>query len=199
MSSTLFFEARNARLAVALRATLDDTYAGRVDERTGIVLSSSEVMVSNQRYEFSGGGINYNTGGSVLVQNIGRSAAAVYAPVRAGGTQAVNSGAVVPNGASAPRSSGPGGSDWNTINAATYAPSNTTYWQPSVPDTVSEALDIIAPKVQNYVSPGVFMTPDIVPADFTIPAGYTAIYCNMSVPVGITVTVVGTLVNFVLP
>ena len=50
-----------------------------------------------------------------------------------------------------------------------------------------------------YGSTGLFMTPDVVTEDFTVPLGYSMIYPNMSVPGGITVTVAGTLIDFVLP
>ena len=39
------------------------------------------------------------------------------------------------------------------------------------------------------------MTPDAVPADVTVPVGYTAIWNNMSVPPGVTVSVAGLLVD----
>ena len=66
------------------------TYAGRVVERTGVVMGSAEVMVSSQRYDLNSAGNTLAVGGALLVQNIGRAAAAVYAPVRAGGTQAIS-------------------------------------------------------------------------------------------------------------
>ena len=39
------------------------------------------------------------------------------------------------------------------------------------------------------------MTSDSVPGDFAVPAGYTCLYNNMSVPGGVTVEVAGLLVD----
>lgn len=48
---------------------------------------------------------------------------------------------------------------------------------------------------QNWPSGALQMTPDVVPADVTVPAGHTAIWNNMSVPPGVTVSVAGLLVD----
>lgn len=98
MSAPLFYEVRSSRLAMALRATLNDNYAGRVVERTGIIMGPAEIMVSSQRYDLNSAGSTLVVGGAMLVQNIGRPAAAVYAPVRGGGTVAIGGGGGVYTG-----------------------------------------------------------------------------------------------------
>ena len=82
MSAPLFYEMRNARLTMALRATFDGNYAVKVAERTGTVLSSTEVLVSDQRYELSDLG-GTAIGATLTVRNVGRAGAAVYAPISA--------------------------------------------------------------------------------------------------------------------
>jgi|WetSurMetagenome_2_1015567.scaffolds.fasta_scaffold08917_2 hypothetical protein len=118
MSSALFFEVRNDRLAQALRATLDGSYASKVNEWTGIVLSASEVLVSNQRYELSGMGSGAAMGGNLLVQNIGRAAAAVYAPLYGVGSSVVIRSSSGGGGGTIPLPDTPG---WNTINNGSTA------------------------------------------------------------------------------
>lgn len=45
----------------------------------------------------------------------------------------------------------------------------------------------------NWPAGALQMTPDVVLADVQIPVGYTALWSNMAVPPGITVTVAGVL------
>ena len=47
----------------------------------------------------------------------------------------------------------------------------------------------------NWPAGALQMTPDAVPADVTVPLGYTAIWNNMSVPPGVVVSVAGLLVD----
>lgn len=61
-------------------------------ERTGIVIGPAEITVSSQRYDLNSAGTTLVVGGALLVQNIGRPAAAIYAPVRGGGTVAFGGG-----------------------------------------------------------------------------------------------------------
>lgn len=48
---------------------------------------------------------------------------------------------------------------------------------------------------QNWPGGALQMTPDVVPDDVTVPANYTAIWNNMSVPPGVVVSVAGLLVD----
>jgi hypothetical protein len=92
MSTSLFYEVRNQRLARVLRGTLGETYAPKVVERTGVVVSSGAVMVGNQRYTLSNAPADLVIGGSLTVQNIARAAAAIYAPVYGGASVTVTGG-----------------------------------------------------------------------------------------------------------
>ena len=48
---------------------------------------------------------------------------------------------------------------------------------------------------QNWPGGALQMTPDVVPASFTVPTGYTVLWANMSVPPGVVVEVAGMLVD----
>ena len=95
MSTPLFLEVRNRRLARTLRDALGSTYAPKVIERTGTVISSGLVLVDSQRYKLSNAPADVVIGGSLAVQNIARSAAAVYAPVYGGSSVVVTGGGTV--------------------------------------------------------------------------------------------------------
>ena len=151
MSAPLFYEMRNARLTMALRATLDGNYAAKVAERTGTVLSSTEVLVSNQRYELNDLG-GAAIGGTLTVQNIGRAGAAVYAPVLGGSTVITNESVYI--GSGSPTKPGPAE---DNPGSGKYTPDNSTQWLPFVPTTIEGALDILAEKtvgVYNVLSYG---------------------------------------------
>jgi hypothetical protein len=100
MASTLFSEVRNRQLALQLRATLDGQYTAKPSERTGIVMSDGQVLVSNQRYALSTTGTPLPVGSTLDVVNIARPAAALYAPANggAGGIASGGGGGLILNG-----------------------------------------------------------------------------------------------------
>ena len=100
MATSLFSEVRNRQLSEQLAAALDDNYTARPIVRTGIVLSSNQVQVANQRYALSGGSSDLVIGSRLAVQNVGRAAAAIYTPSMSSGAPLMGSAGIAFSGAS---------------------------------------------------------------------------------------------------
>jgi len=85
MASSLFHEVRSRILADNLRTALGKMYAPKIKERMGTVLGSNTILVKTQRYPLTSSPVDLALGSNLLVHNVGRAAAAVYAPATSSG------------------------------------------------------------------------------------------------------------------
>ena len=81
MPSNLFYSTQSGLATKELAATLGSTFKKNVRVENGVYLGNNRVLVGRQEYQFQNtSGQSIDTGTSIAVQNIGRKAAAIYAP-----------------------------------------------------------------------------------------------------------------------
>lgn len=81
MPSKLFYSTQSNLASRELASTLGSTFKKNVRVENGVYLGRNRILVGGQEYQFQNtGGQTIETGASIAVQNIGRKAAAIYAP-----------------------------------------------------------------------------------------------------------------------
>lgn len=81
MPSDLFYSTKNDLAGKELTAALTTAFVAKKRVQNGTYLGRSRVLVGGQEYQFQNtGGQTIEAGASIAVQNIGRRAAAIYAP-----------------------------------------------------------------------------------------------------------------------
>src|SRR3990167_813598 len=81
MPSNLFYSTQTKLATQGLAATLSVTFKKNVRTENGVYLGHNRILVGRQQYRFqNSSGIAISTGAEIAVQNIGRKAAAIYAP-----------------------------------------------------------------------------------------------------------------------
>lgn len=81
MPSNLFYATQSNLATQGLAATLGSTFKRNVRVENSVYLGNNRVLVGRQEYQFQNtSGQVVEAGASIAVQNIGRKAAAIYAP-----------------------------------------------------------------------------------------------------------------------
>jgi len=92
-STALFWDTKSRQSTASLGGQLVNAFARKPEKITGVYLGRNRIQVQGQQYTFRNEtGIAVNTGDSIPVTNVGRKAAAVYAPVSGYGTIAGSGG-----------------------------------------------------------------------------------------------------------
>jgi len=93
MPSKLFYNVRNSEAGKGLATTLIKAFERKPEPRTGTYLGRNQIQVQGQKYIFRNeSGITINVGDSLPVKNVGRKAAAEYAPTSGYGTVLTSGG-----------------------------------------------------------------------------------------------------------
>ena len=81
MPSNLFYSTQSGLTTRELAATLGSTFKKNIRIENGVYLGNNRIIVGRQEYQFQNtSGQTIEAGTTVAVQNIGRKAAAIYAP-----------------------------------------------------------------------------------------------------------------------
>lgn len=81
MPSSLFYSTKNDLAGKELTAALASAFVAKKRVENGVYLGRNRVLVGGQEYQLQNtSGQTLDTGASLAVQNIGRKAAAIYAP-----------------------------------------------------------------------------------------------------------------------
>ena len=171
MPSSLFFSTKTKLATKGLATALGSAFQTNKRTETGTYLGRNRILVGGQEYQFqNNGGTTFAEGDSLIVQNIGRLAAAVYAPSDLpGGIGAPNSGSTSSSASSSTTAladhthSGAASSGGAALTAVT---SSWNFLFLSATATVQAALD----RLDSY---GMFVKTTVQSgATLTIPAGY---------------------------
>ncbi|MBT9173433.1 MAG: hypothetical protein DDT21_01834 [Syntrophomonadaceae bacterium] len=169
MPSNLFYSTQSNLATQGLAATLSSTFRRNVRVENGVYLGNNRILVGRQEYQFSNtGGQTIKAGASIAVQNIGRKAAAIYAPTDLPAGLAVSGGSSATTTTSNLTVHTHAGTDsgGSTLTAVT---TNWKFLLLSVTATLQAALD----RLDSY---GMFVKTTVQSgATLTIPNGYQMI------------------------
>jgi len=81
MASSLFYSVRSDLASQNFAQSLGKAFRRNVRTETGIYIGRNRITVSGQQYQFRNtSGLDVAVGSSIEVTNVGRKAAAIYAP-----------------------------------------------------------------------------------------------------------------------
>ena len=81
MPSNLFYSTQSSLATKELAATLGSTFKRGVRTENGVYVGNNRIIVGRQEYQFQNtSGQTIEAGATIAVQNVGRKAAAIYAP-----------------------------------------------------------------------------------------------------------------------
>lgn len=81
MPSNLFYSTQSDLASQGLVSALGNTFTKKIRVENGVYLGNNRILVGRQEYRFQNtGGQTIEAGATIAVQNIGRKAAAIYAP-----------------------------------------------------------------------------------------------------------------------
>lgn len=93
MASRLYYDALNQQATEGLGDSLLKAFEGKKRKYTGIYLGRNQIQVNGQRYRFRNEtGLDVAEGEALAVVNVGRLAAAEYAPASGAGSVATGGG-----------------------------------------------------------------------------------------------------------